>query len=79
MLEPADLLIAVFVSASEGCSLNSTVATSRCKGDECTGELDFLLAASPLPPREEFRGETLPVCCISLVANISPARERFKI
>lgn len=60
-LEPEDLFIVVLVSVSEGGSMSSTVPTSRCNGDECTGELDFLLAASPLPPREEFRGETLPV------------------
>lgn len=56
-----DLLAVVLVSDSEGCSLVSPVETSRCKGDEWTGELDFLLP-SPPPPRDEFRGDTRPVC-----------------
>jgi hypothetical protein len=48
------------VLVSEGWSLISPVETSRWSGDAWTGELDLLLAESP-PPREEFRGETLPV------------------
>jgi hypothetical protein len=40
----------------------SLLLISRCSGDEWIGELLFLLAESPLPPRVEFRGETLPVC-----------------
>lgn len=35
---------------------------SRCRGEDWFGELDFLECESPLPPREELRGETLPVC-----------------
>ena len=61
-LELEDLLIAALISASEDCSPPaSKVETSRCNGDECTGEVDFLLMLSAPPPREEFRGETLPV------------------
>lgn len=42
----------------DGVSLGS----SRCNGDEWLGELLFLLCESPFPPRDELRGETLPVC-----------------
>lgn len=61
-----DLLLIMFVPVSvpEGCSpmLTPAAEISRCSGEEGTGEPDFLLVASPLPPpREEFRGETLPV------------------
>jgi hypothetical protein len=35
---------------------------SRSSGDEWIGELLFLLCESPLPPRVELRGDTLPVC-----------------
>ena len=68
-LELPDRLIEVeLASASDGCSLVSPADTSRWSGDECMGELDFLLVVS-LPPREEFRGETLPVCSYS--SNVS--------
>lgn len=60
-LELKDRLIAVFTSVSESCSLASTVVISCCSEEERAGEADFLLCASPLPPREELRGETLPV------------------
>jgi len=43
--------------SSAGVSLGS----SRWRGDEWLGELLFLLCESPLPPRDEFRGDTLPV------------------
>lgn len=59
--EIEDRLIVVSAFVSENCSLPSPVGISRCNGDKCTGEADFLLVVSPLPPREEFRGETLPV------------------
>ena len=68
MLELEDLFIGALMSVSEGCSPpTSPVETSRCSGDECTGEADFLLMFSAPPPREEFRGETLPVYMDSLV------------
>lgn len=40
----------------------SALETSRWRGEDCFGELDFLESESPLPPRDELRGETLPVC-----------------
>lgn len=68
-LELDDLLINGSVSFSEGCSLTSPVEISRCNEDECTGEVDFLLIVS-LPPREEFRGETLPVFTMLVSSRI---------
>lgn len=32
---------------------------SRCSGDECLGDADFLLMVSPL---REVRGDTRPIC-----------------
>jgi len=49
------------VSVTLPSMLGSLPFTSLCSGDECIGEADFLLPLS-LPPRDEFRGETLPVC-----------------
>lgn len=40
----------------------SAVVNSRCSGEVWLGEVDFFEWPSPLPPREEFRGDTLPVC-----------------
>lgn len=59
--ELSDRLAVPAESVSDGCSLSSPAETSRVRGDAWTGEADFLLAVS-LPPRDEFRGETLPVC-----------------
>lgn len=41
------------------------LATSRCSGEEWRGEFDCLEYVSPFPPREEVRGETLPVCNVN--------------
>jgi hypothetical protein len=63
MLELTDLFPVVMESLSEGCFLISSGETSFWRSEERAGEVDLLLAASPLPPpREEFRGETLPIC-----------------
>jgi hypothetical protein len=65
MLEFIDLLAEIeFVSLPADCCPTSPAETSRWSGDECAGDADFLLAPS-LPPRDEFRGETLPVCSTS--------------
>ena len=38
------------------------LSSDLCNGEEWMGDADFLLFVSPLPPRDEFRGETRPVC-----------------
>lgn len=70
LLDDRPFVFAVSVSETWALALASPIDTSLCKGEEWTGELDFLLAAS-LPPREEFRGETLPVCSNVLSVNQS--------
>ena len=55
-----DLLLAPSADLGPGTEPSPTV--SRCRGEECRGEALCLLSESPLPPREELRGETLPDC-----------------
>lgn len=55
----ADVADAFMAGSSDGMS---TDETSRCSGEEWIGELLFLLCASPFPPLDELRGDTLPIC-----------------
>lgn len=61
-LELRERDVGVAESASVDCWLTSPADASLWSGDECTGELDLRLPPSPLPPRDELRGETLPTC-----------------
>ncbi len=60
LLVDAEAGIVPFVS-EVGWASDVSCVTSRCRGDEWIGELESLLCVSPLPPREELRGETRPV------------------
>lgn len=55
------------------CGFGVSADISLCNGEECTGDADFLLCESPVLPRDEFRGETLPVW--SAVSHIKVTRE----
>lgn len=50
------------------CGFGVSEEGSLCRGDEWTGEADFLLCESPfpLPPLDELRGETRPVWGLSV-------------